>query len=296
MSVGRAEQPFVVVDVPKETCLLATSTTKNDRLVLRVKGETAPIVDSRGVIGRCAQTETTLLVTREGTGEVSVLAPAATVGGALGLREVTTNAGLSIAAIAITATDHAWDAKQLLLASAIPEAIITTAAAPDVALDADARIVALSLETPSALRPDTPPDVRSSCLPALDAKTPSAMCVFSGVQKWKSPGGGGVEAPIGGLARSKLPFWLFTMQGVKDPAALEGITKLLALARVLARQGFAPTTLEALIEQPLGVEVLGRTGEKMRWWRWASRRVTRGSTPSATTRPGPSTPRLSSRS
>lgn len=260
--VGRPDQRFVVVEVPRETCVLAASEGKDDRLVLRVKGEPAPVADARAVIGRCAQTETTLLVSREGAGQLTVLiAPAAKVGGALGLRETTSSAGLSIAAIAITATDHAWDAKQLLLASAIPEAIITTAAAPDVALDADARIVALSLETPSALRPDTAPGVQSACLPALDAKTPSAICVFSGVQKWRSPSNASGDLPVGGLARSKLPFWLYTMQGVKEPAALEGITKLLAVARVLARQGFAPTTLEALIEQPLGVEVLGRTGE-----------------------------------
>ena len=84
--------------------------------------------------------------------------------------------------------------------------------------------------------------------------------MFSGVQKWRSFSGGG-EALVGGLARSKLPFWLYSMQGVKDPAALAGITKLLALARALGRDGFAPTTLEALVEQPSGVDVLGRTGE-----------------------------------
>ena len=79
------------------------------------------------------------------------------------------------------------------------------------------------------------------------------------LQKWRSPRKR--RDAVGGLARSKLPFWLYTMHGVKDPAALEGIVELLALARSLGRDGFTPTTLEALIEQPNRVEVLGRTGE-----------------------------------
>jgi hypothetical protein len=261
VAVGRTDTPFVVVEVPKETCLLAVSANAEDPLGLRMKGEATNAAEGRGAVGRCAQTEGTLLVTRAGTGEITVLvAPAARAGGLLGLREVASSAGIAVASAAVPASDRAWDAKQLLLASAIPEAIITTSSAPDVPRDAEARVAAVSLDTPSALTFEIAPDVHASCAPLLDAKTHESLCVFSGVQKWRSPGGGN-EAAVGGLARSKLPFWLYTMQAVKDPAALEGITKLFTLARLLSRQGFAPTTLEALVEQPNGVQVLGRTGE-----------------------------------
>lgn len=259
VAVARADLPFLVVEVPKESCIVATSAQPSDRLGLRMKGESPLVAEGRGTIARCAQTEATVVLSREGAGAITVLVGPATVGGIVGLREVAASAGLLISASAVPTTERAWDAKQLLLASAIPEAIITTGSAPDVPPDLDARIVALSLETLNAITFEVAPDVRSSCVPALDAKPREALCVFSGPQKWRSPGSG--EGAAGGLARSKLPFWLYTMQGVKDPAALVAISKLIALARVLGRAGFAPTTLEALVERPNGVEVLGRTGE-----------------------------------
>jgi hypothetical protein len=260
LAFGPPEAPFVVVDVPKESCLLATSASVDDRLGLRMKGEPALVAEASGAVGRCAQAGGKVLVSRDGKGEVAVLvAPAAMVGGLLGLREVAASAGLVLVSSAVPGSERAWDAKQLLLASAIPEAIIKTSSASDVPKDSEARIVALSLETPSALTFETAPEVKSSCAPLLGVKTREAVCVFTGVQKWRTPGG--ADGVVGGLARSKLPFWLYTMQGVKDPAALDGITKLLAIARFLGREGFTPTTLEALVEQPNGVDVLGRTGE-----------------------------------
>ena len=258
VAVGRGDQPFVVIEMPKESCLLATGA--GDRLALRLKGGSILEAEGLTAIGRCAQNEATVIVSHDGTGDVAVLlGSAASMGGVLGLREVSARAGLTLSAGAVPVADRPWDAKQLLIASAIPEAIINVALTPDIPFDAEARIVALSFETPSALSPDTGPGVHSSCTPALDPKaTREAICVFSGPQKWRTGNGG--EA-IGGLARAKYPFWLYTMQAVKDPAALAGLAKLLTIARSLGREGFKPTTLEALVEQPNGVEVLGRTGE-----------------------------------
>ena len=124
--------------------------------------------------------------------------------------------------------------------------------------DAETRVASLSFETPNALVPESPVDLYSYCDPPLDAKMHEAICVFSGPQKWRTEGG--AEA-VGGIARSKLPFWLFTMQGANDPVALKGVTQLFTLARRLGRDGFTPSTLEALTELPMGVEVLGRAGE-----------------------------------
>ncbi len=253
-----AGDPFTVVDVPKGNCLVATSDAAGDKIGLRVKGGEMVVALTAGTVGRCAEGEGTISVVREGTGEVTVLAaPAATLGGLFGLREVLRETGITPAAADVPAKDRPWDARQVLLASQISEALVSTAAAPDVPNDDQPRVVTLSFETPNALTPDLPDDVYSYCDPTLDAKVVDALCVFSGPQRWKPSSG---EA-IGGLARAKLPSWLFALHGITDPVALKGMTQTFALARRATREGFVPTTLEALTEQANGVEVLGRTGE-----------------------------------
>jgi hypothetical protein len=259
VAAGTTSLPFVVVDVPKDSCLLAISPVTTDRLGLRMKGGVVAMADAPGSLARCAQEPATMLVTREGTGEIGVLvAPARAIGGMLGLREIVRANSVAIGTSSIPSADRPWDAKEVLIASQIPEATITTGAAPDIALDADARVAALSFETPNALTPETPENTFSYCDPPLDGSMREATCVFSGSQKWRTDAGG--EA-IGGIARARLPFWLFAMQTASDPNALKGMTQLFRLARRIGRDGFTPTTLEALTELPNGVEVLGRTGE-----------------------------------
>lgn len=256
---GSPTMPFVVVDVPKESCILAMSSVSGDKLGLRMKGGVMAFTDVAGTLARCAQADGTVLVSREGKGELVVMvAPAASIGGMLGLREIVRESGIVIAGANVPATDHAWDAKQVLLASLIPEGTINTATAPDVAADPEARVVVLSFETPNALAPETPENTYSYCDPPLDAKMREATCVFSGAQRWRTEAG---SEAIGGMARSKLPFWLYAMHTTSDPNALKGMTQLFALARRLGRESFTPTTLEALTELPNGVEVLGRKGE-----------------------------------
>ncbi|MBX3190810.1 MAG: hypothetical protein KF819_27680 [Labilithrix sp.] len=257
VAVAKEEAPFVVIEAPKESCVLATSDAPS-RLSIRMKGGAVEVPETTGTIGRCAQAESTLVVTREGKSDLVVLvAPAGRLGGALGMREVARSGGIAVQTTDVPGADLAWDAKQVLVASGVPTAIINTAATPDVAVDADARVVAVSFETPSALHPELPADVFSYCEPPLDDKTLTSLCVFSGSQRWRTAG----SEAVGGLARSKLPFWLFTMQGVDDPVALKAMTQLFSLARKLSQDGFGATTLEAMTELPTGVEVLGRTGE-----------------------------------
>ena len=258
LGLGAPGMPFVVVDVPKDSCLLATSDTPTEKVGLRLKGGLSAIADVSGTLGRCTQAEETVLVSREGNGELVVLvAPAAAIGGSLGLREIVRASGLAKTTTNVPAGDRAWDAKLALAASQIPEAIINTASTPDVAVDKETRIAALSFESANALAPETPSESYSYCDPALDPTMHEAICVFSGPQKWRTEG---AEA-VGSIARSRFPFWLYSMQNANDPLALKGITQLLSLARKLRRDGFAPTTLEALTELPTGVEVLGRSGE-----------------------------------
>ena len=258
-ALGPATTPFVVVDVPKDSCLVTASSDPADRLSVRLKGGAIVVPGAVGILARCAQAAGTFIVAREGKGEIAVMiAPAAGVGGMTGLNELARDFSIPLAAGVLAPTDRAWDAKQVLLASQIPEADITTASAPEIPVDADPRVAALSFETPNALTPETQAEIYSYCNPPLDAKVRAATCVFSGSQKWRTDAG--AEA-IGGIARAKLPFWLFAMQTASDPVALKGMTQLFALARRLTRDGFTPTTLEAVTELPAGVEVLGRTGE-----------------------------------
>jgi hypothetical protein len=250
--------PFVSVTIPKESCLVATSTSASDRLSLRTRGGAQPFAPAAGAIAWCGASETGALVQREGDGTVEVIAiPAANVGGMLGVREIAKKAGIALAFTGVAATDHAWNAKALLLSSSVPENIIKTASTPEIAPDPDARLVAISFGTPNALTSESKEEVFSYCEPSIGDATREALCIFSGEQRWKPTG---AEA-VGAVARSKLPFWLFGLAGVSDPVALKAGISLAALARRLKHDGFEPTTIEALTELPNGVDVLGRTGE-----------------------------------
>lgn len=256
-SIVKSGAPFSVVDVPPETCVLLAVERPTDKPSLRLKGGALAIGPEPGNVGWCTSAGALVLAQREGEGELAVLAvPAARIGGLSGLREAASDAGLPLQAATVPAHDRGWSAKQLLLSSAIPESLITVANAPELGADPEARIIALSTEKPNALVADTQPDVFSFCAPPLD-KALAAVCVFSGPQKWRVDGAD-VDA---GVARAKLPFWLFGLQGVNEPAALKAATELVALARKLRRAGFEPTTMEAVTELDKGAEVLGRAGE-----------------------------------
>jgi hypothetical protein len=259
LALGPSTAPFVVVDVPKDSCIVATSANPAETISLRVKGGAVVVPPTAGVVSRCSPADGTLVISRDGKGEIAVMAaPAAGLGGMTGLQELAREISLPLATTALAPADRAWDAKQVLLASQIPDANITTAAAPEIPLEPDSRVAALSFETPNALTPETGADIYSYCNPPLDANVRAATCVFSGPQKWRVEAG--AEA-IGGIARAKLPFWLFAMQTASDPVALKAMTQLFTLARRLGRDRFTPTTLEAITELPNGVEILGRTGE-----------------------------------
>lgn len=256
-AIVRPEAPFAVVEVAAESCVLLVASRPDDRPSLRLKGGTLAVGPAPGNTLWCTAAAALVLAQREGAGELGVLsAPAARMGGLAGAREASARAELPIGAATVPAGDRGWSARQVLLASGIPETLITSADAPDLGGDAEARIVALSLEKPGALVADLPPDVFSFCEPALD-KALSTVCVFSGPQKWRADGAG----TVAGLARAKHPFWLFGLQGVNEPAALKAETQLVNLARRLRREGFEPTTIEAVTDLDRGAEVLGRANE-----------------------------------
>ncbi|MDF2697563.1 MAG: hypothetical protein K0S65_5946, partial [Labilithrix sp.] len=253
----KREAPFSVVEVPAQSCVLLAAERLADRSSLRLRGGASAVGPAVGSVAWCTASEALVLAQREGEGEVAVLlAPAARAGGLAGVIDAASDAGMVLGAATVAPADRAWSAKQMLVASAIPESLITSGNAPDLGADPEARIVALSVEKPGALVAETPADVFSFCEPQLDKAT-ATLCVFSGPQKWRVDG---AEA-IGGIARAKLPFWLFGLQGVNEPAALKLETELVDLARKLRRQGFEPTTFEAVTELDKGAEVLGRANE-----------------------------------
>jgi len=247
LSTLRREAPFVVVEAPAASCLLLVP-ERGDRVALRARGGTLALPFANEPASLCFPNETTFTVEREGrAADADVLvAPAERVGGTAGVRELTE--ARATAALA----DRGWDAKQLLVASAIPEPIVTVANAPEIAAEPDARIVAISLEAPQTLTGDAADGVFSFCDPPIDRAT-HAVCAFSGPQRW--------HGAAGGLARAKLPFWLFGMHAVVEPAALKVQTQLVGLARRLRRDGFEPTTMEAVTDTDKGAEVLGRANE-----------------------------------
>jgi hypothetical protein len=264
-SVLKPDAPFTIVDVPAETCVLLAVKTP-DAPSLRLKGGALAIGPTAGNLGWCTSAAANVLVQGDAEHEheserandiVVLLAPAARIGGLFGLTELAERGGLPLAATAVAASDHGWDAKAVLLASAIPESLITVANAPDLGADAQARIVMLSVEKPNTIVSDAPDGVYSYCDPALENATGS-LCVFSGQHRWRVDGSADVAA---GIARARHPFWLFTLQSADDPAALKVEAQMVNLARRLRRDGFEPTTIDAVTELDRGAEVLGRAGE-----------------------------------
>lgn len=253
----KPEAPFALVEVPAESCVFLAVEAPGDKPTLRMKGGSLAVGPAAGNAAWCTSAEASVLAQREGAGELAVLiAPAARVGGLAGVREMTARARMTLGAATVPPRDRGWSAKQVLLASAIPESLITVADAPDLGGDPEARVVAVSVERPKTLIAETPPDVFSFCEPQLGT-TSATVCAFSGPQKWRVDG----ADVVAGVARAKHPFWLFGLQSVTEPMALKRETQLVDLARRLRREGFEPTTIDGVTELDKGVEILGRADE-----------------------------------
>lgn len=257
-----ADRPFGVVDLPKESCVVAIG-KPGDALTLRLKGGATPIANADSAFARCAVGEQTVVIERAQhatAGAVTVIAaPAAQIGGTVGLEEILEPARLKIGAkaIAVPPADHAWNAKQLLVASAVPEGVVTMATAPNIPADNDARLASVSFGGPNALVAVPAEEVFSFCEPILSDTSLDAMCVFTGPHAWKISS----SESVAGVARAKLPFWLFGLQEAKEPAAMKVAADVVTFTRRMKRLGFEPTAMEAMTETPNGVDVLGRANE-----------------------------------
>jgi hypothetical protein len=264
-TIVKTNAPFAVAEVPAESCVLLAPSVPTASPSIRLKGGAIAVGPAAGNVGWCTSTEQSVIVQREGepskdgsAGDITVLiAPAGRVGGIAGESELADRAALPLRAMAVPAADHGWSAKQFLVASSISDALVKLANGPELGSDPEARIVALSLDKPNLLSSDSPDGVYSYCDPSLDNSNFS-LCVFSGTHKWRIDGASDASC---GLARTKHPAWMFTMQTVSEPAALKVEAQMLKLARTLKREGFEPTTIEAVTELDQGAEVLGRANE-----------------------------------
>lgn len=254
----KADMPFGVIEIPAETCTLLIDESAVAKTSVRLKGGGLAIGPAIGTIAWCTKSATTAVAQRElregARSDLTILfAPAARVGGLWGVREAADQAHLRVAAMSVPATDRNWIAKELLVASSIPESLISVGVE---SADAEARIAVLSVEKAGTLVADAAEGVFSFCDPPWNESTAS-LCVFSGPQRFRIEGADSVA----GLARARTPFWLFGLQNVGEPAALKRATQMITLARALHREGFEPTTIEAVTETDKGAEVLGRANE-----------------------------------
>ncbi|MBX3226290.1 MAG: hypothetical protein KIT84_43095 [Labilithrix sp.] len=254
-------KPFGLVEVPAASCALVLQSEPRP-VSLRQKGGALAMGPHAGNIGWCTSAAATVLVQREPgpapTDEQSavdvLIAPAGKLGGLLGMHEAAKKDGVAIAATAVPPNDREWIAKELLTASWVPASLVTTGI-ERVDDEKELRIASLSVAKTGTLNPETAEGIFSFCDPPLESAVAS-LCVFSGLSRWRVEGDA-----VTGLARAKTPFWLFAFKDATEPAALMRETQLITLARRLKREGFEPTTIEAVTETDAGAEVLGRANE-----------------------------------
>lgn len=268
------EMPLVVLPAEKDACFLAQSENEEDSLSLRLKGGERPVPIQRvkGAVALCGRSLAGVSVWREGRGEVAVFsAPAARVGGLLGMGDLSRHAGRA-ATLWAPAEDLAFDAQSVLLASGLaplgpgdsgesgesggkPAAGPSGAAGQRAAAPGEyALFLAVSTDAKSMLKVDErAPD--AFCRPPVNIGVARSLCLEV------RPGALGDPAALpAGSARAKRPFWLPVARA--NRAQNERALDVLAFARRMSVAGFELTGLTGFVEIPGGVEVTGRSGEK----------------------------------
>jgi len=246
------EMPLVVLPAEKDACFLAQSENEEDSLSLRLKGGERPVPIQRvkGAVALCGRSLAGVSVWREGRGEVAVFsAPAARVGGLLGMGDLSRHAGRA-ATLWAPVEDLAFDAQSVLLASGLAPLGPGESGAPG----EYALFLAVSTDAKSMLEVDErAPD--AFCRPPVNIGVARSLCLEV------RPGALGDPAALpAGSARAKRPFWLPVARA--NRAQNERALDVLAFARRMSVAGFELTGLTGFVEIPGGVEVTGRSGEK----------------------------------
>jgi hypothetical protein len=248
-----------------ERCTLVRSDAPGDMLSLRYGGEEPVRLSGQGAIAWCATAFPGGTVAREGHGTMMALdVDALRIGGGLGVTEWAARthvAGAAGAVVSLTSWappgDLGWDAKNALLASGAPDALVTVGdgIAQHVG---EARLVsiAIALQGGGGARPEGD-DAVYGCVPAFGE--PRVVCEQAGPLTWRVTG----DPMRTAIAQAKLPFWLSAMNGLDTTRAQETAAKLLAFARRLHALGYQATSSDGIEELPSGVQVRGVAGSDL---------------------------------
>jgi hypothetical protein len=251
------DAPFTVVHAGANECHVALGA--GDDLALRATGGARPIAHAQAVLAWCASLPETVTIWRmAGAAPARVLsAPAARLGGLLGLRECAHDAGYAVAPAAafLPADDQGWDAAAILKASGLPGA--ASASLPSAPGARDLRVTAI-VAAPGARVAWDPTMDAAPCDPPLEAGGAPAETVCAPslpAAPWRR----GDAAAC--AARAEAPLWMSLLAQRREPDALARVPELLTLTRRLTREGFEPTVLEGVTELKDGVTIAGRAGE-----------------------------------
>jgi hypothetical protein len=252
-----ATLPFAVVPASADSCFVATTTAAGGDLALRLAGgERALLAAGSIALGWCSHTAQSVSVSRTGAGSIIVYrVDSGFVAGTLGLRELAAKLGLGDLPFWVKTTELGWDASASLLAAGVAPAdiVVPTNERPVV----HSRVVALTLGD-ARMKPEPDDLDRYSCAPWLDTNPRTALCVQSSPLSWHATTSPGHAV---GVAEAPLPFWMDIMTHVEDARGLAVELQLLTLSRRLAMQRYEPTARVGVLEEPDGIEIVGRAGD-----------------------------------
>jgi hypothetical protein len=252
-SVGVAlpEDAFAVIPATAETCFAAVGREGTEGLALRLPGGARPAQAKQGALVFCTKAARGLSVWRAGTGLVDVYAaPAARVGGALGMRDLAERAGAGPVTTWVPEDELAYDAAATLAASGLsPSSYLESSAL------ARAAVIAFSTDARSTAVVD-PADPSVVCRPATALGAMQSLCLEARPGAWSPLSG----LPAGSLAAQR-PSW-FPPSGAFDRPRLERMLDVLSFARRMALAGFELATFGGAQPTPTGARITGRSGEK----------------------------------
>lgn len=261
LAVAPARSTFGFAPRATARCWVAASTS-NDALTLWVidpATATKLIQHATNAMAWCAEKEATFVVEdASARGTIIVAsAPAARVGGMLGLREIARADGLAITPFARDEERGAL-AVDTLRASVVPEPVATGCESIDANQTQTARVLVFSNATADTFSTS---DLDYRCAPALGE--PESLCVQARALAWRAPPPSGDKSAVCAAAYGPLPYW---MSAIADsppnvPGVIDVELTLLTLARKLAARGFSPTVIEGVTERVDSVEILGRSGD-----------------------------------
>ena len=254
-------EAVAVVPRDNDTCYVAIAGSKGEGLSLRVGDNKFAIAEQRGrPLAWCdsAAGPRALLRADLGDGGLVVFAGnSSRIGGALGARALTHRATGVDPALWTNPAELVRDAIDALRASGIAESTIKSLDVVGSKPAANERVVSLSLADEASFAFDPGASAKVRCSPQLELGARQTVCLHAEPEAWNHVS---VRGSIGATS-APLPIWMSALANVSDPAALEAMVSLLAVARSLLPERYEPVLTEG-VHETLGVfEVIGRANE-----------------------------------